>query len=137
RHLAPGRGGAQHPEDAAEDGPMVVAWASGHGFLGWQQRLDPRPLSVSKFPPRQGQEDRWWRGCGPLPRMARDVAALGHSLVGSAPVRPAQQKGAPRGISGQSKREVAYLGRGQWDQLWRVCGPPLFPPASSAWRATV
>jgi hypothetical protein len=136
RHFTPGRGRAQHPEDAAEDRAMGVTWASGRRFLGWPQRGDTDPRGVSAFPPRQGQEDGWGRGCGPLTGRARAVAALGSRLRDPPPVRPAQQKGPPRVISGARERERAYLGHAQRDHLWRVRGPPFFPPVFSAWRAT-
>ena len=80
-----------------------------------------RSHSASLSSPRRQRQEHGRRGrCGPLTRMARLVAALGHRLVGAAPVGPAQQEGAPRGISGQREREAAHLGHGQRDQLWLV-----------------
>ncbi len=96
---------------------MVMTGASGPGFLRRQQRLDTGPLSVGEFPPRQGQEDGQGCGCGPLSGMAGRVAAHGPGLVSPPPVRPAQQKGAPNLIGGQSEREAAHLGHTQRDRL--------------------
>src|SRR5215208_1657990 len=48
RQVVPGRTGAQDPEDAVDDPPMVDARFARLGLLRWEQRLESRPLLVGQ-----------------------------------------------------------------------------------------
>ena len=48
-HRPPRGAGAYHPQDAGEDGPVVVARPPGRWLLGREQRLDQAPLGVGQL----------------------------------------------------------------------------------------
>jgi hypothetical protein len=49
RQISPGGAGTQEPEDAVENGAMVMGRSPNMWFLGWEQRLQPLPLSRTQI----------------------------------------------------------------------------------------
>jgi hypothetical protein len=46
RQIPPGGAGAEAPEDAVEDGAVVMGRPPHLWFLGWEQRLEPLPWLI-------------------------------------------------------------------------------------------
>ena len=44
--IAPGGASAQHPSNAVQEAAMVHGWPASLGCLGWEQRLQMRPLGI-------------------------------------------------------------------------------------------
>jgi hypothetical protein len=44
--IAPGGARAQHPSNAVQEAAMVHGWPASLGLLGWEQRLQMRPLGI-------------------------------------------------------------------------------------------
>jgi hypothetical protein len=49
RQIPPGSAGAEDPEDAVEDGTVVMGGSPNTWLLGWEQGLEPLPLCVGQI----------------------------------------------------------------------------------------
>jgi hypothetical protein len=49
RQIAPGGAGAEYPQEAIDDGAMVMGGSPRLRFLGWEQGVEPLPLDVGQF----------------------------------------------------------------------------------------
>jgi hypothetical protein len=133
-HRPPRGVGAHHPEDAGEDGPMVMARSSGRGLLGREQRLNPAPLGVGQLHLGGcGRRSSAGGRCGrSAERVPRGMTARGNRLMGSAPARPREPEGPLRRGVAQGQDQPAHLRHRERDQA-RI-GPP-FSSRSSCWAA--
>ena len=84
-HLAPGCWRAQHPENAGEDGAVIVVRPAHRGARRRQQVADVLPRVSGQGAAVRRQRRDAWRYCSVTPNLPRAMAASRHSLMGTPP----------------------------------------------------
>jgi hypothetical protein len=129
--LPPGGRRSQNPEDATEDGPMVMARTARARPLRWEERPDPFPLGVGSFVVRRRRGLAKDTRCDSYPGPARPVAPLSHHLVRPPPTRPAELQDALRVSRDGGEHETADLRDTQRDQSRAGSGSPFWTASRS------
>ncbi len=96
---------------------MIMPWSPDARLLGWDERLDLRPLGVGHFATTGCGDNRRRHGVlGSFTQMASAVAALCLGLMGAPPARPPKLEGPLLIGRSQGLHQPAHLRHRQWQQ---------------------